>query len=437
MIPLLTSEAMRREDAAAIQRVGQENLLLMAGTAVAQCASSMLQKMYGATIAVLAGPGLNGEDGKLAGEWLRSRGARIDVVPVATQPLQLNGYELVIDAAFGIGCSRPYVAPTVPNSTKVLAVDVPSGVNADTGEVFGSPLKADVTLALGAYKYAHLQGDAASYVGDLRFSGLDIVRGATNYVIEDDDLLDFVVQHEDDHKWKYGVLVFAGSTLMPGAAQLVTRGAQGAGASMIRLVTHGPSDLSGLAPEIVRSSDVVVDSRFKSVVAGPGLGAECAIWLNERLRDVRVPVVLDADGLQPALASAARSNWVMTPHEGEFERLTGAKVSAHRIDAVRDYAKNIGCTVLLKGPTTVIASPEGMVRVVRRGTPALATAGSGDVLSGMIGGAIARGHSVLNAAALSAHLHAVAGTRLAPYEGASALTTCVTEVLSELRTRST
>jgi hydroxyethylthiazole kinase-like uncharacterized protein yjeF len=147
-----------------------------------------------------------------------------------------------------------------------------------------------------------------------------------------------------------------------------------------------------------------------------------------------VPVVLDADGLDLALLRAetlAQRQWVLTPHEGEFARLTGQPVGSNRFEAVRDLARETGCVVLLKGPTTVLASPDGTLRVVCSGTAALATAGTGDVLAGLIGATIARGHDPLEAAALAAHLHGRAGSRLATYGPASELPAAVTEILGE------
>ncbi len=220
---------------------------------------------------------------------------------------------------------------------------------------------------------------------------------------------------------------------MPGAADLVVRGALSAGASMIRLSSRGDvAPLVDLPPEVVHAPDESIERRCRCVVAGPGLGDGAAQWLRGPLSDAAVPVVLDADGLDRTLMGEGRIDgqpWVLTPHDGEFERLTGEPVGANRFEAVRSLARSTGCVVLLKGPTTVIADPNGRLRVVRSGTPALATAGSGDVLSGMIGATIARGHPALDAAALAAHLHGRAGAALAPYAHASQIPDAVTTIL--------
>ncbi|HEY5439495.1 MAG TPA: NAD(P)H-hydrate dehydratase [Acidimicrobiales bacterium] len=430
------TDEMRRADAVATARRGVDALVRDAGTAVALEAAAMLGSCYGARVAVVVGPGLNGADGRVAAGWLTSRGARVDVINVAEQPTALEGYALVIDAAFGLGCSRPYVAPNIPEESLVLAVDLPSGVDADTGELFGEPVAADVTLALGAVKPAHVIGPAAFFVGELHFASLGIVEEFHNGVIDDDDLVGLIEQSGSDHKWTHAVQVFAGSTLMPGAASLVVRGALAGGASMVRLTSRGDvASLVELPPEIVHSGGDDIEPRCRALVAGPGLGEGTAKWLRECLVGVEVPVVLDADGLDASLFPASLPSdrqWVLTPHDGEFARLTGAPVPNNRIDAVKRLSRDSGCVVLLKGPTTIIADPTGRVRVVVSGTPTLATAGSGDVLSGLIGATIARGHQPFEAAALAAHLHGRAGSTLETYATASQIPGAVTKFLENL-----
>lgn len=204
---------------------------------------------------------------------------------------------------------------------------------------------------------------------------------------------------------------------------------------MIRLTSRGDiAILVRVPPEVVHAANGPVDPRCRAVVAGPGLGDAAVAWLRERLSDLRVPVVLDADGLDITLAPGAGSNdyWILTPHEGEFVRMTGEFLSANRVEAVRSLARQTGCVVLLKGPTTIVADPLGTLRVVRSGTAALATAGSGDVLAGLIGATIARGHSTLEAGALAAHWHGLAGAKLSPYGAASELPEALSQVLTGL-----
>jgi len=421
---------MREADAAAVSRRGTDALVAAAGMAVALCAQTMLRGCYGRRVAVVVGPGLNGADGRVAGAWLRGRGAHLTLVEWDHAPELLDGYDLVIDAAFGLGCSRPYAAPSVSAGTLVLAVDLPSGVDSDTGALLGAPLNADATVALGAYKPAHFTGRAADLCGELHFAGLGIVESFDDGLVTDEDLSSLIHSARSDHKWDHALQALVGSTLMPGAAELVLRGALAGGASMIRFESRGDvANSVELPPEVVHVADPRIDSRCRAVVAGPGLGPGAATWLRERLSDSPCPVVLDADGLDRTLIddlSPKDGSWVLTPHEGEFARLTGVPTGPDRFAAVRALARDTGCVVLLKGPRTVIASPSGTLRVVTSGTSSLATAGTGDVLSGLLGATIARGHDPLDAAGLAAHLHGRAGSRLSPYSSAS-------DVVAEVR----
>jgi len=434
VIPLLSVKEMRECESRCVDR-SVDALVQSAGTAVAFQALEMLGSCYGTRVAVLAGPGLNGADGRVAGAWLKYRGAHVDVIEVSAQPAVLRGFDLVIDAAFGVGCSRPYTAPSVTSSTLVLAVDVPSGVNADNGELLGSPMKADVTLAIAAAKYAHVTGPSQALVGEVRVADIGLVDEFRDGIIEDSDLWSLGVSHEDDHKWKHALAVFAGSELMSGAAELVARGAIAAGASMIRLQgREGAVDVSSPPPEVVRTTGTKIDQRCRAVVAGPGLGGGATPWLEERLVDVHVPIVLDADALDRSFLQrlAPSTSRVITPHAGEFERLTRGAMPSDGLAATRQASHDFGCVVLLKGPTTYVAEPAGTIRVVRSGTPALATAGSGDVLAGMIGATIARGYAPFVAAALAAHLHGRAGARMSTFAPASEIAQEVTYLLDEI-----
>jgi ADP-dependent NAD(P)H-hydrate dehydratase / NAD(P)H-hydrate epimerase len=436
MIPILSLSEMRAADAKAVAARGQDALVRDAGTAVALVAQRLLGHCYARRVCVIAGPGLNGADGRVAARWLRSRGALVDVLPFDQAPDLLEGYDLVVDAAFGTGATRPYVAPTVPPGTAVLAVDLPSGVNTDTGALLGEPMKATATIALGAYKPAHFSGPSAEIVGELHFAGLGIATSSDDGLIDDEDLARLIMFNSDDHKWGHALQAFVGSTLMPGAAELVLRGALAGGASMIRLVSRGDVVTQvRVPPEVVHVQEMKVDPRCKAVVAGPGLGPDAPSWLREGLTSATCPVVLDADGLDRDFIDQSApkdGSWVLTPHAGEFERVSGHPVGEDRFGDVRELAKATGCVVLLKGPRTVIAHPNGALRVVTSGTASLATAGSGDILSGLIAATIARGHEPFEAAALAAHLHGRAGATLAPYASASEVATAIRALVGNL-----
>ncbi|MGA7836007.1 MAG: NAD(P)H-hydrate dehydratase [Acidimicrobiales bacterium] len=427
---------MREADRVAVERRGQDALVHAAGTAVATTARNMLRGCYGARIAVVAGPGHNGGDGRVAAAWLRDRGALVEVFNWNEAPALLVGFDLIIDAAFGTGCSRPYVAPKVAPDTLVLAVDLPSGVDTDTGALLGEPMIASATLALGALKPAHLTGPSADIVGELHFAGLGIVISFNDGLIVDSDLAAFIRASADDHKWNHAIQAFVGSTLMPGAAELVLRGALAGGASMIRLLSRGDvASQVDVPAEVVHVQSGAVDSRSKAVVAGPGLGPDAPGWLREGLKGLTCPLVLDADGLDRAFideVSPKDGSWVLTPHAGEFARLAGHEVGLDRLSDVRNLARETGCVVLLKGPTTVVSSPEGHLRVVTSGTDALATAGTGDVLAGFIAATLARGHEPFHGTALAAYLHGRAGARLAPYAHASEVAMSLAELVGSL-----
>ncbi len=435
MIPIATLAQMRDADAAAVAVRGQDALVHDAGTAVGLCAHAMLGSCRARRIAVIVGPGLNGADGRVAARWLVTRGALVDVIAFDEAPDQLTGYDLAVDAVLGTGASRPYEAPSIEDGTLVLAVDLPSGVDTDTGALLGRPLRADATIALGAVKPAHLMGPSASLVGDLHFASLGIAVHTDSGLVGDEDLAHLLAFDEIDHKWVHAITALVGSTLMPGAAELVTRGALAGGASMIRLASRGNvSTQVSIPPEVVHAHDASVDPRSKAVVAGPGLGPDAPAWLRDALAHATCPVVLDADGLDRTFIdnTAHEATWVLTPHEGEFERLNGKPVSDDRFGDVRKLAAATGCVVLLKGPRTVIAHPGGMLRVVTSGTASLATAGSGDVLAGLIAATIARGHEPFEAAALAAHLHGRAGAALAPYATAVDIANSIRDIVAQL-----
>ena len=436
MIPVLTTEEMRAADAAAASSLAPGVLLARAGVAVGSVAATMLGRTYGRRVAIIVGPGFNGVDGHLAGEHLQQRGARVIEYSLTELPGAIEGVDLIIDAAFGIGCSRPFVAPRVIGDIPVLAVDLPSGVESDTGELLGTPLVADVTIALGALKPAHFLSPSAQFCGEVVLNTLDIPTHSSINLIEASDVSQMIQTNSTDHKWMHALYVAAGSQPMSGAAALVCAGALAAGASMVRLRPFGELQRERDWPdEVVLEANDEIDERCRAVVIGPGVGQGSAAqaFADHVVRSSRVPVVLDADGITRERIALGQHGvpMVVTPHGGEFRRLL-VSPSVHPIVDARDVAHELGVTVLLKGPLTVVASPEGEVRLVTSGTPALATAGTGDVLAGIIGAALTRGLNPLDAASLGACLHGLAGQGLAPYGQASRMDDAVRQVLREL-----
>lgn len=426
VIPVLTPEEMAAVDAAAAEPV--EALIARAGAAVARAAVEMMGGTYGRRVVVVAGKGNNGNDGRDAAERLRRRGVRVDVVPADQALLRLPPADLVIDAAYGTGFRGTYHAPD-PGDAPVLAVDIPSGVDGLTGEASGRVLTAERTVTFAALKPGLVLNDGLTLAGDVHTAdiGLD-VSSATVHQVEAADVAAWLpVLDLDAHKWQRAVWVIAGSPGMTGAAHLAARAAQRAGAGYVRLSTPGmaddplrPTEAVGHAlPPEVWTPDVGHDAhRFGAFVIGPGLGRseEVATGVRALLRKVAPPVVLDGDGLSTLgsraihFLSARRDPLILTPHDGEFRRLADHAPGPDRIASTRALAAETGSVILLKGHTTVVAEPGGAVLLSATGDPRLATAGTGDVLSGVIAALCAGGLDPFRAAAAGAFIHGVAGT---------------------------
>jgi NAD(P)H-hydrate epimerase len=446
--PVVTVAEMRAIDEEAHGRIAEDVLVERAGTAVAAVALRLLGGGYGRRVVVVAGKGNNGADGKVAAARLRRRGARVVVLDASDAPRHIGpegGVDLVIDAAYGTGFRGEYRSPAVPPGVPVLAVDIPSGVNGDTGEACGEPLRADVTVTFAAMKPGLLQGAGPLLAGrvELVDIGLDVGR-ARMWVVDDDDVVRLLpTRSREAYKWQSAVAVVAGSPGMTGAAELCAHAAYRAGAGMVRLGVPGADPALLHVEEAVgerlpatrwAGPALAMGARCHAVVVGPGLGRTDDTGAEARalVSQARLPVVVDADGLYAlgsgqAVADVVRRSpdaahdvpappAVLTPHDGEFTRLAGGAPGADRIAAARGLAAGAGAVVLLKGPTTVVAEPGGTVLLVTTGSPRLATAGTGDVLSGAIGAFVARGLPPFEAAALAAHVHGRAAA-LGPPEG--------------------
>lgn len=430
MQPVVTVEEMRAIDADAHAAVPEAVLVQRAGTALAGAALRLLGGAYGRRVTVLAGRGNNGADGRVAAQVLARRGARVTVVAAADAPALVgDGAHLVVDAAYGTGFRGSYQAPAVPDGVPVLACDIPSGVSGDSGEACGRPLAARATVTFAAWKPGLLQGDGRELAGDVTVADIGLDCGRARIAVVEDGDVDggLPARSRDGHKWQSALAVVAGSPGMVGAAAMCARAAGRAGAGMVRLGVPGadPRDLpSGEAVGHPLPADGWVDEalrmaeRCAAVVVGPGLGRSDATAAAVRQLVARcpVPVVVDADGLfalgradEAAAVVAGRGAGagpvVLTPHAGEFARLAGAGPDPDKIAAGRRLAATTGAVVLVKGSTTVVAQPDGQVRVSLAGSSRLATAGTGDVLSGMIGAFAARGVDPPLAAALAAHVH--------------------------------
>ena len=463
MLPVLTPDEMAAVDAAASEPV--DVLIERAGAAVARDALALMGGAYGRHVVVVAGKGNNGNDGRAAARRLARRGVRTVVYAVADAPARLPAADLVIDAAFGTGFRGTYRPPD-PGDAPVLAVDIPSGVDGLTGAVGGGhdsggdggdsrgaaghhgderdgeahgggaagpgghggtgahAVRADRTTTFAAVKPGLLFHPGRGLAGDVRLVdiGLD-VSGATVGVVEAADVAAWLPPRPaDSHKWRAAVVVAAGSPGMTGAAHLAARAAQRTGAGMVRVTSPGldhdpglPTEAVGIATPGAGWDTVVLDqlARAGALVIGPGLGRSAPgdTAVVQVLAAARVPAVVDGDGLtalgdEPGARLAGRPGpTVLTPHDGEYARLAGRPPGDDRIAAARALAAATGAVVLLKGPTTVVAHPDGRARLSTTGDARLATAGTGDVLSGIVGALLAQGLDAFDAAASGAWLH--------------------------------
>jgi len=422
--PILTSAAMRAAEAAcAAGGTSLAELMERAGAAVADLAWRMAA---GAPVLLLCGPGNNGGDGYVAARLLAERGARVRVAALAepatdlacaargrwTGPVEALGDDtapapLIVDALFGVGLSRPLADDLAIRlrrfaGRRVLAVDVPSGVDADGLYDWTPPLPADVTLALGALKPAHALLPAAACCGRTLLAGIGIdadrtMRTLPRWRADTPDA--------SAHKFRRGMLLVRAGP-MPGAAALAAGAALRAGAGYV--VACGARDVpfaAIIAEDGEDYSGRLADPRLGAAVVGPGYPAGAALD-----RDVAAalgsgkPLVLDAAAIVSALPELGRTAAILTPHEGEFARafpdLTGSK-----IDRALAAAKQSGAVIIYKGADTVIAGPDGRVATAWPGSPWLATAGTGDVLAGACGAMLARGDDAFDAAVAAVGWH--------------------------------
>lgn len=435
MTPVVSPAQMRALDTQC--GVPEAVLIERAGRAVAWTARSMLGGVYGRRVTVLAGPGNNGADGLVAARLLASWGVAVRVVRVgrdAPPPKRVAGADLVIDALFGTGTVRELAFPSVGEHTKILAVDIPSGVDARTGRLFPgcSAPHADVTVTFVAPKPGLLFEPGASLAGDVRVADIGLAPSAEDpprmWLLDETSVRERLRRPAvSSHKWKHAVLIVAGSAGMTGAAVLCAHSAARSGASLVRLAIPG-TVLGGdevVGMELPSSEWGLIAAgyaaRCSAVVIGPGLGSDVATQAEVRALVGALPeglaVILDGDGLgalTPELLASTPRPMVLTPHDGEFTRLAGNPPSSDRIASTRELAVRTNAIVLLKGPTTVVASPDGLVEVVRSADQRLATAGSGDVLAGVIAAFCAVGMDPFRAASTAAFVHGAAAMRGRP-----------------------
>ncbi|TDE02441.1 NAD(P)H-hydrate dehydratase [Jiangella asiatica] len=452
-----TVEEIRAAEDALMATLPPGALMQRAVAGLVSTCARILGGPYGARVVVLAGGGNNGGDALWAGARLAGRGASVDAVllrPDRAHPEGLAAFrdaggrvtagddvragaalaraDLVLDGILGIGGrgglsddAAELAARARADAGLIIAVDLPSGVDPDTGEAPGAHVVADVTVTFGTGKTALVVDPAAAAAGAVHAVDIGLapyLPGPRTTVLEDADVAALLPEPgRESDKYSRGVVgVLAGSGQYPGAALLAVGGALRGGAGMVRYA--GPDAVAATVrsrwPETIAGPSVAEVGRVQAWTVGSGLGdgrgADVAAAVGAGL-----PVLVDADGLR-SLPDRFAGPALLTPHAGELARLLGverAEIEARRLHHARAAAGRWNATVLLKGTTTLVVAPDGRVRVNSTGTSALAAAGTGDVLAGLAGSLLAAGLEPLDAGSVAAYVHGLAGQRAAAAGG--------------------
>jgi ADP-dependent NAD(P)H-hydrate dehydratase / NAD(P)H-hydrate epimerase len=405
--PLYTAEEMR----AAEEGHDVDAMMERAGRAVAD----ELRRLYpdARRIAAVCGNGSNGGDGRIAVRLLREAGLE------AEETDDPSGADIVLDALFGTGFQgepRPEAVTLIERinaaGAPVLAVDVPSGVDASTGEVAGAAVRADHTVTMHARKVGLVVAPGRFHAGIVSVADIGILQRETEHHLVTREVLHLVPRRrEGDNKYTAGaVLVVGGARGLTGAACLAAEAAFRADAGYVAVAAPEESlpVLETRLLEAVKRPLEEADAAAKragALALGPGLGEGREALVRRLLDEHELPAVVDADGLRGLEPLDRSAPTVLTPHEGELARLLGEEsswIKAHRLAAVRRAVERFGCVVLLKGPDTLVAAPNAGVLVVSLGPPSLATAGTGDVLTGIVAAFLAKGLEPSLAAAAGA-----------------------------------
>jgi len=497
---VLSAEQMREADRRTIEEIGIPSVVLMenAGRQVVSALQAAFEHLASLRVAVLAGRGNNGGDGFVIARVLGQRGVDVTVFvlggladvrgdarvnleilgrlgsPVVEVPgeeawelhaSELGACDLVVDAMFGTGLKTPLsgfyetvVADLNSLDATVVSVDLPSGLSADTNEVIGPAVQADLTVTLAAPKLPLVLPPARTLAGDLVIMDIGIppqvieaLEGPRVEVLTREGLKGLVPEREAEaHKGDYGhVLVVAGSRGKTGAAHLAATGALRCGAGLVTVATPAsclpivaalgaeymtlPLPETGEGGATEAAIEEILAGPWDVIAAGPGLGTGEGVrgLITGLLERARVPLVLDADALNVLAGDpgrlAARDGQVVvvTPHPGEMARLLGlttAEVQANRLESARNLATARGLHVVLKGHRSVIATPAGAVFINPTGNPGMATGGTGDVLTGVIAAWLGQIGDAEAACRLGVYVHGAAGDLAAGDEGQLAMT---------------
>ncbi|MCV7431686.1 NAD(P)H-hydrate dehydratase [Mycolicibacterium bacteremicum] len=458
-----TADAIRAAEAPLLATQPDGTLMRRAAYGLAMLTAAELRRRTGGVagrrVCAVVGSGDNGGDALWAASFLQRRGVRTTAVlltPDRAHPAGLAAFrkiggritqnipattDLVLDGVVGISGRGPlrdaaaavFAAATAP----VVAVDLPSGVDAYTGAADGPHVEAALTVTFGGLKPVHALADCGRV--ELVDIGLDLAPSPLRGLEESDVAARWPIPGRHDDKYTQGVTgVLAGSATYPGAAILSTGAAVAATSGMVRYAGTAKHDVVTCWPEVVATEDAASAGRVQAWVVGPGLGTDESAEQTLRFAlGTDLPVIVDADALTllaraPQLVADRGAPTVLTPHAGEFTRLAGHEVGADRIGAARGLAEKLGVTVLLKGNVTVVAGPE-VTYLNPAGQSWAATAGSGDVLSGVIGALLAAGRPPAEAAAAAAFVHARAAALAAADPGPRDAPTSAAGILAHLR----
>jgi hydroxyethylthiazole kinase-like uncharacterized protein yjeF len=475
MIELLTNAEMAQADGLAIAS-GTTGIVLMerAGQAVADAVSA--RHPPGSRVTVVAGPGNNGGDGFVAARLLVERGNRVrllllgergrlkgDAAEVASRwpgpveaatPQALGGADIIVDALFGAGLDRPVegagrqmIEAMNASGVPILAVDLASGINGSTGAVMGAAVRASASVTFFRRKVGHLLLPGRIHCGPVEVADIgikpDVLGRIQPRAFVNEPALwrgEFPLPRIDGHKYSRGhAVVVSGGPVTTGAARLAARGALRAGAGLVTIAAprealpiHAAANTAVMVRPVDGAGELtafLADRRFNAVILGPGggVGAGLREQVLAALAGARA-VVLDADAITSfssnsdelfdIISARYEHPTVLTPHEGEFSRLFSFLIKdpekQSKLRAVRAAAKLAGATVVLKGPDTVIAHPDGRAAINANAPPWLATAGTGDVLAGFVGGLLAQGMPAFEAASAAVWLHGEAASEVGP-----------------------
>ena len=447
---LYTAAQIRAAEEPLLAATAEGALMQRAATGLATVCLRLLGTVYGRRVTLLVGTGNNGGDALFAGAHLAGRGARVTAVLLdagrahaaglaalrraggrAVDPgspgTGLDRADLVIDGMLGIGGRgglRPDAAALARSAAEgpglTVAVDVPSGIDADTGAVEGDAFPALHTVTFGAVKLGLVVGEGRAHAGQVHLVdiglGPHLPRPTAHQLADADVAARLPVPSATDDKYSQGVVgVVAGSPTYPGAGVLCTGAALRTRPGLVRYAGTAADGVRAAWPEALVTDGRPADAgRVQAWVVGPGMGTDdAARSVLAEVLATDLPVVVDANGLtlladDPARVRDRTAPTLLTPHDREFARF-GDEVGDDRVAAARRLAADLGCAVLLKGEATVVADRDGSAFVNGTGTPWLATAGTGDVLSGIAGALLAAGLPAAEAGAAAAHLHGRAG----------------------------